>query len=105
MKFLEPTKGVGMRKLFSRAGYEVVLVERVPHLVHLLRVRGGRVREVQGRGEPAPLDASEETYGPATTGCSGAKPASGCGTETATGRSTSCGAPRRRDWAARGHPT
>ncbi|KAH9251856.1 hypothetical protein BASA81_010299 [Batrachochytrium salamandrivorans] len=27
MKFLEPTKGVGMRKLFSRAGYEVVLVD------------------------------------------------------------------------------
>ncbi len=27
MKFLEPTKGVGMRKLFTRAGYEVLLVD------------------------------------------------------------------------------
>ena len=27
MKFLEPTKGVGMRRLFQRAGYEVLLVD------------------------------------------------------------------------------
>jgi hypothetical protein len=27
MKFLEPTKGIGMRKLFTRAGYEVLLVD------------------------------------------------------------------------------
>ena len=27
MKFLEPTKGVGMRKLFPRMGYEVLLVD------------------------------------------------------------------------------
>ncbi|KAH9257613.1 hypothetical protein BASA81_004062 [Batrachochytrium salamandrivorans] len=55
-----------MRKLFLRAGYEVVLVDEFRTSCTCLRVRGGRVREVQGRGEPAPLDASEETYGPAT---------------------------------------
>ncbi|KAH9261673.1 hypothetical protein BASA81_000329 [Batrachochytrium salamandrivorans] len=58
MKFLEPTKGVGMRKLFSRAGYEVVLVDEFRTSCTCFGCEG-RVREVQGRGEPALLDASE----------------------------------------------
>ncbi|KAH9249043.1 hypothetical protein BASA81_013255 [Batrachochytrium salamandrivorans] len=41
MKFLEPTKGVGMRKLFLESGLRGGAGGRVPHLVHLLRVRGG----------------------------------------------------------------
>ncbi|KAH9251550.1 hypothetical protein BASA81_010589 [Batrachochytrium salamandrivorans] len=44
MKFLEPTKGVGMRKLFSRAGYEVVLVDEFRTSCTCFGCEGARAR-------------------------------------------------------------
>ncbi|KAH9247246.1 hypothetical protein BASA81_015189 [Batrachochytrium salamandrivorans] len=45
MKFLEPTKGVGMRKFVLESGLRGGAGGRVPHLVHLLRrARGARAR-------------------------------------------------------------
>ncbi|KAH9258923.1 hypothetical protein BASA81_002543 [Batrachochytrium salamandrivorans] len=58
-------QGRGHAEVVLESGLRGGAGGRVPHLVHLLRVRGGRVREVQERDEPAPLDAREETYGPA----------------------------------------
>ncbi|KAH9254846.1 hypothetical protein BASA81_007096 [Batrachochytrium salamandrivorans] len=64
MKFLEPTKGVGMRKLFSRAGYEVVLVDEFRTSCTCFGCEGGACEKF--RSVMNPRRWMRETYGPAT---------------------------------------
>ncbi|KAH9255985.1 hypothetical protein BASA81_005761 [Batrachochytrium salamandrivorans] len=64
MKFLEPTKGVGMRKLFSRAGYEVVLVDEFRTSCTCFACEGGACEKFRVVENPRPW--MRETYGPAT---------------------------------------
>ncbi|KAH9256522.1 hypothetical protein BASA81_005437 [Batrachochytrium salamandrivorans] len=64
MKFLEPTKGVGMRKLFSRAGYEVVLVDEFRTSCTCFGCEGGACEKF--RSVTNPRSWMRETYGPAT---------------------------------------
>ncbi|KAH9259064.1 hypothetical protein BASA81_002684 [Batrachochytrium salamandrivorans] len=63
MKFLEPTKGVGMRKLFSRAGYEVVLVDEFRTSCTCFGCEGGACEKF--RSVMNPRSWMRETYGPA----------------------------------------
>ncbi|KAH9260127.1 hypothetical protein BASA81_001902 [Batrachochytrium salamandrivorans] len=63
MKFLEPTKGVGMRKLFSRAGYEVVLVDEFRTSCTCFACEGGACEKF--RVVENPRSWMRETYGPA----------------------------------------
>ncbi|KAH9244264.1 hypothetical protein BASA81_018347 [Batrachochytrium salamandrivorans] len=63
MKFLEPTKGVGMRKLFSRAGYEVVLVDEFRTSCTCFACEGGACEKFRVVENPRPW--MRETYGPA----------------------------------------
>ncbi|KAH9253662.1 hypothetical protein BASA81_008280 [Batrachochytrium salamandrivorans] len=63
MKFLEPTKGVGMRKLFSRAGYEVVLVDEFRTSCTCFGCEGGACEKF--RSVTNPRSWMRETYGPA----------------------------------------
>ncbi|KAH9251127.1 hypothetical protein BASA81_011026 [Batrachochytrium salamandrivorans] len=63
MKFLEPTKGVGMRKLFSRAGYEVVLVDEFRTSCTCFGCEGGACEKF--RSVMNPRRWMRETYGPA----------------------------------------
>ncbi|KAH9258628.1 hypothetical protein BASA81_003135 [Batrachochytrium salamandrivorans] len=54
MKFLEPTKGVGMRKLFSRAGYEVVLVDEFRTSCTCFACEGGACEKFRVVENPRP---------------------------------------------------
>ncbi|KAH9254010.1 hypothetical protein BASA81_007885 [Batrachochytrium salamandrivorans] len=54
MKFLEPTKGVGMRKLFSRAGYEVVLVDEFRTSCTCFGCEGGACEKFRVVENPRP---------------------------------------------------
>ncbi|KAH9255176.1 hypothetical protein BASA81_006616 [Batrachochytrium salamandrivorans] len=54
MKFLEPTKGVGMRKLFSRAGYEVVLVDEFRTSCTCFGCEGGACEKFRSVTNPRP---------------------------------------------------
>ena len=42
MKWLEPTKGIGMRKLFTRMGYEVLLVDEYRTSCRCYGCEGGK---------------------------------------------------------------
>ncbi|KAH9258667.1 hypothetical protein BASA81_003169 [Batrachochytrium salamandrivorans] len=54
MKFLEPTKGVGMRKLFLRAGYEVVLVDEFRTSCTCFGCEGGACEKFRVVENPRP---------------------------------------------------
>ncbi len=55
MKFLEPTKGVGMRKLFTRAGYEVLLVKEFRTSCTCYGCQGGACEKFKYVKNPRPF--------------------------------------------------
>ena len=54
MKFHEPTKGIGMRKLFRRAGYEVLLVDEYRTSCRCYGCEGGECEKFREVPNPRP---------------------------------------------------
>ncbi len=59
MKHLEPTKGVGMRKLFTRAGYEVLLVNEFRTSCTCYGCQGGACEKFKYVKNPRPWRRAE----------------------------------------------
>ena len=59
MKFHEPTKGIGMRKLFTRAGYEVLLVDEYRTSCRCYGCQGGECVKFKNVENPRPWRRQE----------------------------------------------
>ena len=54
MKFLEPTKGIGMQRLFKRAGYEVLMVDEFRTSCRCYGCKGGECEKFREVENPRP---------------------------------------------------
>ena len=59
MKFHEPTKGIGMRKLFTRMGYEVLLVDEFRTSCTCYECEGGSCEKFKMVQNPRPWKRNE----------------------------------------------